>query len=293
MHAIPSAHLTSLLSCSAREISHLVRNRKTLYRKEEEPKPSGGVRIIRKPHPSLKVVQTRILRNVLERITLNPHIYGLSASKGVVANAKKHSLKRFGACFDVRAYFPSVRPEMVATIFRTQGFSDDDVMILTALTTTDRQLPQGAPTSNYIAALILSDADRRIVAKIRQWGCAYTRYFDDISVSGPIDLRSLSIAQIVEQEVRHLGFELNAGKTKYYTPGTLKTFTGVSIIGGAPFAPAIEKEIDQLLTDAELGRNDLKANARQQKRLLGLMGFLKQISVPRYKRARRRFGKLT
>jgi RNA-directed DNA polymerase len=148
-------------------------------------------------------------------------------ARSVMTNAKPHIAKRVVFTLDVKDFFPSVGPRTVNTIFRVLGFDAQALDVLVDITTWDNQLPQGAPTSVAIANLAMYRVDVRLSRLARQHGFAYTRYVDDLTLSGSwrlLDFRRLT-QRIVEEE----GFRVNAAKIKTMPAGTRQLVTGIVV----------------------------------------------------------------
>jgi hypothetical protein len=87
---------------------------------------------------------------------------------------------------DVKRFFPSVRHTIVYRLLRFEfGFGREVARLVTRLVTYDGQLPQGAPTSSAIANWLLHlPVDEPVVAETRRLGLGYSRFVDDLAVSG-------------------------------------------------------------------------------------------------------------
>lgn len=87
---------------------------------------------------------------------------------------------------DVKSFFPNVRHYVVYRMFRHEfGFGKDVAYLLTRLTTLQSQLPQGAPTSTAVANLLLAaPVDAPVTAHAASRDVTYTRFVDDIALSG-------------------------------------------------------------------------------------------------------------
>jgi RNA-directed DNA polymerase len=109
-----------------------------------------------------------------------------------------------------------------------------------------RYLPQGAPTSGYLANLAFASLDRRISWYLRQAGFTYTRYSDDILISTreiPFD-RDLAerIIHDIQKLVVQDGFTLNRAKTRILTPGSRKFYLGLIVSGETTRLPREQRE---------------------------------------------------
>ncbi len=94
-------------------------------------------------------------------------------------------------------------------------------------------LPQGAPTSPMLANLACSSLDSEIAKAVRRRRLTYTRYADDITLSGRFrnwnDAAKLS--RRIQRIVSDRGFSINSQKTHIATNGARKIVTGLSVEG--------------------------------------------------------------
>jgi hypothetical protein len=142
---------------------------------------------------------------------------------------------------DLQDFFSSIRASRVHALFATLGYTDEVARALTALCTlatpeamlarwhaeggllwTQRQrlrdahLAQGAATSPALANLCAFGLDLRLQGLAHSLGARYTRYADDIVLSGPAHLQSCRarIRTWVVRLVAEQGFSLNTAKTR-------------------------------------------------------------------------------
>jgi len=150
------------------------------------PKKRGGTRDIYPPDKKLKDVQENILKDILKKADYLPCVYGLSKETDIVANAKKHQINHSGFLLnlDIKDFFPSVPMKEVNFAFARLGFGKENAKILTKLCTYNKSIPQGAPTSSHLSCLCFNKLDRKIYKFCRKKNLIYTRYIDDISISG-------------------------------------------------------------------------------------------------------------
>jgi len=102
---------------------------------------------------------------------------------------------------------------MTYRCFLSYGFSYDISYILTKLTTYKNEVPQGAPTSSYVANMILKETDEKIFEFCKTNYINYTRYVDDLFFSSQKDFKKISteIIKIIQSSF----FRLSYKKTKY------------------------------------------------------------------------------
>lgn len=206
------------------------------------PKKSGGERVIKPPSEKLKLAQRKILDDVLSDIQQLDCVFGLSKNKGIKANAATHlvSADAHLVNLDVTNFFPSIDYKVIRNIFLSLGCTKDSANCLTKLCTYDGYLPQGAPTSPYLSALAFKKIDQKIYDYARKNQLIYTRYFDDITLSGN-NLTSKCIGR-VEQIIVEGGFEPNDKKREVFKPDDPKQVTGIVLKGSDLDVSSEQKE---------------------------------------------------
>jgi RNA-directed DNA polymerase len=112
-------------------------------------------------------------------------------------------------------------------IFEALGFRDEAASLLVNSTTWDGQLPQGAPTSSAIANLSMTRVDVRLEGLAATQGFDYTRYVDDLTISGPGRLKKFRglIQKVVEEE----GFRVNPEKILTMHSGERQVVTKIVV----------------------------------------------------------------
>jgi len=101
-----------------------------------------------------------------------------------VAAARLHAGHSVLLHLDLKGFFPSVGLERVKAGLTSVGFTPEAADLITQLTTIDDCLPQGACTSVALGNLVLGKLDGRLARLCRLRGLTYTRYVDDIGISG-------------------------------------------------------------------------------------------------------------
>jgi RNA-directed DNA polymerase len=219
------------------------------YTERDIPKKNGGVRKIRPPQFNLKKLQRIVLDKILCKHYQLPCVYGLSKDKNIISNAKLHqeNFENQLVVLDIENFFPSITKKQVAQVFKMIGFNKENSLILTKICTVDDYLPQGAPTSPYLASLVCLKLDKEIYRYCKKHNFEYTRYFDDISVSGK-NILARHIEHI-EDTIRKYGFVCNAEKKWFYDTGKDKIINGVLITEkGLSVPDSYKKEIRDIYT---------------------------------------------
>jgi len=124
------------------------------------------------------------------------------------------------------------------------GYAFNVAVYLSKLTTTDNVLPQGAATSPVLSNVIAYRLDERISKLCKKLSLNYTRYADDIAISG--ENFSKSVIKYVENVIEDTGFTVNKDKTRYIIGNKKKVITGLSVTGNELSLPkSYKREIRQ------------------------------------------------
>ncbi len=217
------ADLAKLLAVAPGEIDYIISRLEYYYRERKIRKPGGNHRVLHVPHGKLKTLQRKILRRILDKTPYFRSVHGGVKGRSVVTNAQAHVGKGIVFCIDIEGFFPHVGPNRVIRIFQGLGFGEEPARILTRLTTWKYQLPQGSPTSTSLANLALIRVDVRIGELARKHRFSYTRYVDDIAVSG--SWRLLKFRRLIQRIVRSEGFSIAPEKIETMHSGMRQVVT--------------------------------------------------------------------
>ncbi|MGJ0119213.1 reverse transcriptase family protein [Williamsia sp. MIQD14] len=177
---------------------------------------------------------------------------------------------------DLRRCFESVTVARVRAVFAAVGYPSAVARALADLCTTttpserlvgmdpvhaamlrSRHLPQGAPTSPALANLVMRTLDRRITGYARRHGLVYTRYGDDLAVSGVIEDPS-AVVWVVGQIVADEGLTVHGRKTRIMYAHQQQRLTGL-VVNDRPRVS--RSEYDDLRA---LLHNAIRSGARAQ-----------------------------
>ncbi|MFO1173357.1 MAG: reverse transcriptase family protein [Hyphomicrobiaceae bacterium] len=216
----------------------------------------GPPRLIEAPKPRLKALQRRILSDILDKVPVHAAAHGFVSGRSAVTGASIHAAEAIVATLDIRDFFLTTRVSRVHALFHSLGYPDGVSRTLTGLATTrtpasvfttapgprrhdretrltfaDPHLPQGAPTSPALANLCAFSLDVRLTGLARRFGANYTRYADDLAVSGGAAFAQ-RIARFLDRAaevVADEGFAINAAKTQVMTRATAQRVTGIVV----------------------------------------------------------------
>jgi len=240
-------------------------------------KKDGTPRPIRAPKEKLKIIQRSILKNIFSDIKLPPCCYGFSKNKSIIENAKIHSKNDYLLNLDIQNFFPSVHYKKIKQIYLDIGSSKEVADILCNLTTYEYRLPQGAPTSPFLASFALSNLDYRLTQLAKSNHVTYTRYFDDISFSGSnrIVVLEKDIIQIITEE----GYRVKTQKRKLFVKNEVKEVNGILIIDKKLSLKNTKELVDYVDNISKYGLCKLRTDnlEKEKQSIKGKISFLKQI----------------
>ena len=187
-----------------------------------------GVEKFRHYNPSrkrLRDLHNRINDRIFSGILLPAHVQGCVRGRGNITNAKYHQGKRYKFHTDLRSYFDFVSNKMVYEALRRLGYSQKVSHLLTRLTTFQGHIPQGPPTSPFLANIAALPMDNEILSLVKDRDITYTRYVDDLCFSSQVDFQAF-VPEILAIVKKH-GFLFGHKKT-YYKKGPLE-ITGAKV----------------------------------------------------------------
>lgn len=326
--------LTEFLELSAGELEWLAdarglertvsdqRLRNYLY--SAVPRRGGPPRLIERPKFRLKSLQRRILHEILDWIPAHDAAHGFTRGRSAVTNASEHTRRLVVLRLDLEDFFASIAARRVFGIFRTAGYPESVAYTLTGLTTNvvpiavSRQLssaidprliasqfrlarrlatphlPQGAPTSPALANLAAFKLDRRLTGLATALGATYTRYADDIALSGSRRLlRNVNqLRSTINEIARQEGFAVNERKSSLTTNAGSQRVCGVVVNQRTNMARADYDTLKATIHNAarhgpatqnRAGVPDFRAH------LLGRIAWVEQLHPEHGKKLRRQF----
>ena len=267
--------LAEILDLSEKELWQIAKTATTSYWHKDIPKASGGTRTLTSPLPRLKLTQRKLHKCLFQKIELGgASHYGLKGRSNIT-NAWEHVDCRAIFTFDLRSFFPSVRPERVnRALIHELGCTKSVASIITKLVTSDYQLPQGAPTSTDVANIVTLRLQRRLYGLAVRWSLKFTIYADDISFSGatlPPD-----VIDKIRNVVRNEGFKIHPEKGGVYDKSMPQMVTGLNVAHGVS-AGKIKKtwraELHKAITEHEAGNITDVERAKAEVRYKSRMGY--------------------
>lgn len=262
-------HLAYSIGMQPSRIINMIRDRDFLYNTYKIRKKTSGYRWIMSPTNDLKVVQKWIKINILDKVKIHESAHGFVKDKSIVSNAHSHINKEMVLNIDLYRFFDTITEKRVCSLFKKLGYTDKlsydlarllcinppknywkDLKIENSLKkrfikSRPSILPQGAPSSPVISNIIAFNLDKSIYKYCDKSNLTYTRYADDISISGnKSDLPSLNVIKSI---IRCNGFTINNKKVKFLSAHKKQEVTGIIVNNGTFVKKELIREINQEL----------------------------------------------
>lgn len=228
-------HLALLLGREIGDMYNMIHGTGKFYRSFRIRKRSGGTREIMAPYPSLLECQRWINDKILSTVNLSKSATGYRKGYSILTNANRHCGRETLIKIDIRNFFPSIEFRRVMSVFSKLGYPKNVSYALARLCTLNDHLPQGAATSPAISNIICKKMDDQFFRLCKKKSLRYTRYSDDIAISG---------REIPKGTIRHFfeiiesyGFEVNEEKFRIIDGQSKKILTGIDISSGIPRVP--------------------------------------------------------
>src|SRR5690625_28519 len=221
-------HLSLLVGYKLEYLIKVSNSSKHFYRSFQVPKHGNNeFRLISEPLPNLKDIQKWILNSILNQLEPSPYSKAFRKGYSIKDNAKFHKGQKKVLTMDIKNYFGSIKYSNVYSFFRELSYTKSVAVMLSNICTLNDALPQGSPTSPMLANLITRNLDKRIAKYAIKNKIRYTRYADDITMSGDFDVGT--VIRVVKSISKSEGFKINDGKTRVRTQNQQQEVTGIVV----------------------------------------------------------------
>jgi hypothetical protein len=238
--------LADLLAMSVDTVSH--------YKTKEINKKTvgAGKRVIHMPDENIKRLLRRINSRIFNGVKFPSYLYGSISDqenpRDYIKCAEQHCRASVLIKVDISNFFSQITTEHVYKIFlKFFNFSHEVSEILSNITTVTGFVPQGAPTSTFIANLCFFETEASLVTHLHQSEFRYSRLIDDITVSTlnnklPWKYVEGRIVKFLEKE----GFTINADKTESISTPSAQSFKVHGLCIGDEKPKFSKKHIDEI-----------------------------------------------
>lgn len=285
---------------SAYELAKIVSTAPLRYKQYAIPKKHGGIRIVAQPSRELKALQRYILKTRLSAFPIHSAATGYVQNRNIATNARAHVGNDVLLKLDFRDFFPSIsvqdwraraRSTKVAEVLDEDLYIYDKLLFWGQGTRLPKCLSIGAPTSPTLSNIILFGVDEALNGYASDLHLVYTRYADDIAVSGNLmssvlKFESLARRSISRTKTPRLTF--NDEKRGIYQKGQKLMVTGLVItpVGEISVGRERKRTISAMLHKVKIGEIDPPRILK----LRGLIGFVLATEPEFVNRMRSKYG---
>ena len=179
------------------------------YKCHRISKGNGKYRILYEPNPELKQWQLAALEKMYKTKPHNCN-HGFVPSRSIATNAAKHIGRNYVLSMDIKSFFPNTTETKVEKIFTR--FFPDWIEFLPRFVWKNH-VPQGAPTSPWIANFALWDFDNYIQKLSKENNMTYTRYADDLTFSYDDKSNTKLLFSTINKELNKYDYWVSKRKT--------------------------------------------------------------------------------
>jgi len=219
--------LAQLFDTTPHFIADAIANKSLHYGYFEIPKANGEMRVIQPPYEDLKFFQHLVLEYLYQRLRIPTYLHGGVPRRSAISHARPHVGKYMVATLDIRRFYPSTQHPRILPVLEDAGFVEDAKSDLVELLTLDGSLPQGAPTSCLLANLAFVPVDHPLRKVCRRHGLIFTRFVDDIAISGGADFRQLK--GTFTEIINSTEYEIATEKTAFSPQCSRQVVTGLVV----------------------------------------------------------------
>lgn len=233
---------TSTPPLTTQVIEQLFKERDQHYHCFEIKKKSGKKRTIAAPDDAIKDIQYRIKNYLEAQFVPHESAHGFIAKKGIHSNASAHVGQPFVLNVDIKDFFPSIDFHRIKKTLTSRPYklSDFSANTIAHFACYKGRLPQGGVLSPIISNIVCKKLDKRLSNWCSRKGFIYTRYVDDITISGkknPLNINSFvrklmninSFMRKLKQTLKSYGFELQPKKTRLQSQEQRQSVTGLVV----------------------------------------------------------------
>ena len=261
------------------------------YTEWKIPKKNGGEREIASPNNNLKRLQRRIMESLSSYSEVHSAVHGFVPKRGIRSNASEHVGKKIVANVDIASFFPSTNRKMVFEALLREAHLPADVCgFIAEICLRKGGLPAGAPTSPILGNLVLKKFDEVMTKTTKGSNACYTRYADDITISG--DDKIGGLIWFAGKLLNRSGYSLNKKKTNFFRRGRRQMVTGLSVNEKVNVPKRVRRNLRAAIHARSLGK-DVSWNGRSidDQVLEGLCAFVKSINPKDGKRQKKNLTK--
>jgi hypothetical protein len=289
-------HLVELLKTTQDELNRVVESPDEFYELlwlHDPQRPDKPRKVVNVLSTMRAFQQTLYRRILLPKLKPSAFSHGCVKGKSIKTNVQPHVGSAFALRLDISNFYPSVHYTRIYRLFTGPlECSPDVARYCTKICTFRHHLALGLITSPILADQVLRPVDNRLATACEKAGLVYTRYVDDIAISGPFNLERSGFAKLAQRILDENGFEANPDKNKFGRLSDGFTITNLREVNGHLDVRReyVDELTRQLLDAAALARDDeFQGPYYTPSQILGRVRFVCWVNPGRRKELIRRF----
>lgn len=298
--------LCTKVNLSSHQLLELIILAPVSYKIYSIPKKNGGRRTIAHPAKKLKKVQKELLILLEKNLKFHESAFAYTKGKSIIQNAEIHKKNKYLLKLDFHDFFNSINNSIFIKYLEKIGISlnEKDKLLISHIffwnpnkkdgTHKTLILSVGAPSSPKISNAVMYFFDNEIERYCQKRGMKYSRYADDISISGNEKYELKDVIPVIRQKLNELfngRIILNELKTLIISPGYNKFITGITLTpqGKLSIGRKRKKYIFSLVY--KYIKNELTKDSIYH--LKGLLSFSQNVEPSFINRLKSKYGKET
>lgn len=254
-------HLARWLDTSVDRLGTILDDAESYYEElilQDPAKPDKSREVVC-VNGAVRDFQSKLYRRVLlPKLVPSAFSHGGVRGRHIKTNIEPHRRSSFIFKTDVSNFYPTVHHSRIYRLFAGKfGCSPDVARLCARLCSYRHHLALGLITSPILADQIMLRVDARIAAACRKAGLVYTRFVDDVTISGPFNLRRSGFEKIVTEILNNDGFQANPKKHDFGELDRRTSITNVRVVRGhLDVRREYADELERQLHDAWCLAND-------------------------------------
>jgi len=250
------------------------------YKFHRIPKRDGTMRMIAEPEPELKQKQQGILRWLTARgIRPSSYAHGFVTGRSTATHTRLHVGRAVVIKVDLKDFFGSTKAPQVITALMKAELPGETARSIANTCTLNGTLPQGAPTSPFLANIAVKGMDVRLAALAKKYDATYSRYADDLCFSSD-NPKLNEMLPAVEFVIKQCGYMLNGRKTRVMRKGRRQIVTGIVVNRKANIPRKLRRNIRAGLHNVKMTLvNNQHFDEKQYESLKGMTAYFQSVNI--------------
>ena len=285
-----TADLVERLGMSYNDVARVISSAPARYFVFCIPKRNGGIRIIAQPAREIKAIQRFILDEKLSKFPVHSCATAYTDGSSIRKNAMMHVKSSIILKLDFKKFARKYGNDVIERS-DIQNYSKLLFWGETKNSKTPRCLSIGAPTSPALSNILMFSMDTYLFQKSIELNVKYSRYADDITVSGDEErdlLKFEKAARLFLNKQKSPKLHFNEEKRGIYRKAVRRIVTGLIVTPEEKISLGRERkrEISAMLHHLSLG----KLSPEGKGLLKGWLGFAISVESEFVERLRLKYG---